>query len=363
MFKFNILKRLYKRAPMNFYTRTDKTTTIKSINNTFLGYKFNREFTSEDINLTWENIKRHKRFSTISIFVFFIILLYGFIFPNYAFLTEQKWYFSVLPILLVVFLIYHTITYVNTLWFEKRLKNKFGEYEKTLFIASNFVENKYYKLFKIELAKAFTLLLVIVMCFCAGSPFKITLNLIEKQKYNEAIKFTTIGSKIFPIASEWYSLRGYSRFQIQDFEGAIRDYDRAYKLGMDDYDVMNFDNKIFVKYYTKQYRSALNDFDQEIKNAQNDYEKDSFLWDKAQFLYNIQQYEEALKIYNELLVKSEEDRVFLLENRLYFERAQVYKKLGKDDLAEEDIEKADALSIEESFKNPIPQPTLLLEGI
>ena len=88
-----------------------------------------------------------------------------------------------------------------------------------------------------------------------------------------------------------------------------------------------------------------------------------FLWDKAQFLYNIKEYKEALKIYNELLVKSEQDRIFLLQNRLYFERAEVYKKLGLDDLAAEDMEKADTMSIEEAFKNPIPQPTLLLEGI
>ena len=46
---------------------------------------------------------------------------------------------------------------------------------------------------------------------------------------------------------------------------------------------------------------------------------------------------EALKIYNDLLVKSNEDRVFLLQNRLYFERAEVYKKLGFSPLSEEQI--------------------------
>ena len=126
---------------------------------------------------------------------------------------------------------------------------------------------------------------------------------------------------------------------------------------------MNFDNKIFIKYFIKDYEGALADFDYEIKHASDDYERDSFLWDKAQFLYNIQKYEEALKIYDELLIKSEEDRIFLLQNRLYFERAQVYKHLGEEELAENDILNADSLNIEEAFKNPIPQPILLLDEI
>ncbi len=361
--KFNILKRIYKRAPMNFYTRTYGSAIIKSINNTFLGYKFDREFTDEDISTVWDNIKFHKRFSTISIFIFFIILLYSIIFPNYAALSGLKWYYTVLPMLVIIFLIYQGITFINTKWFEKRLENKFGSFEKTIFNPSDYVDEKYYHLFKIELAKALTLLLVLALCFCAGSPFKIAMNMIAKEKYKDAIKLTTIGSRIFPIAPEWYSLRGYSRFHVEDYEGAIRDYDRAYKLGLDNFNVMNFDNKIFVKFYTKQFHSAIKDFDREIENAQSDYEKDSFLWDKAQFLYNIKEYKEALKIYNELLVKSEQDRIFLLQNRLYFERAEVYKKLGLDDLAAEDMEKADTMSIEEAFKNPIPQPTLLLEDI
>ena len=44
-------------------------------------------------------------------------------------------------------------------------------------------------------------------------------------------------------------------------------------------------NKIFIKYYIGDYKSALKDFDKEIKNAKNDEDRDSFYWDKAQFLY------------------------------------------------------------------------------
>lgn len=361
MIKFNILKRLFKRAPMNFYSNEEGATVIKSINNTFQGYKFNKIIDDEQINSIWEYIKQQKRITTIIIFFSFIFLLYGIIFPYYAFLSNLKWYFTVLPMLVIIFGIYHTLLHINTIHFEQWLKNEFGEFEKTIYNPTDTIDKKYYDLFKIELTKALGLIIIIIACFGIGSPFKITLNLINNQKYDAAIELATIGSKIFPIAPTWYSLRGYSKFQIKDYDGAIMDYDKAYKLGPDEYNVMNFDNKIFIKYYTKQYKSAIKDFDKEIANAQTDEDRDSFLWDKAQFLYNIKQYEEALKIYNDLLVKSNEDRVFLLQNRLYFERAEVYKKLGKEELAEQDLQNANNLDIEESFKNPIPEPTLLLD--
>ncbi len=363
MLKFNIMRWLYKNAPMNFYSNSDDATTIKSINNTFLGYKFNHKFTQEEIDFVWTKIKKYKRFSTIMIFVSFIFLLYGVVFPNYYFLTDLNWYYTVIPFLLVIFLIYQGLTFLSTKLFEKSIINKFGEYENVVFIPAKDIDKNYYRLFKIELVKAFSLIVIIIMCFQLGSPFKIAQNWIQHKKYNDVIKLTTIGSKLFPIAPEWYSLRGYSKFKVKDYEGAIKDYDKAYRLGPNEYNVMNFDNKIFIKYFIKDYEGALADFDYEIKHASDDYERDSFLWDKAQFLYNIQKYEEALKIYDELLIKSEEDRIFLLQNRLYFERAQVYKHLGEEELAENDILNADSLNIEEAFKNPIPQPILLLDEI
>lgn len=363
MIKINILKWLYKHAPMNFYAKNGEETVIKSINNTFLGYKFNKNFTEEEITDIWGNIKKLKRFSTIIIFISFLLLLYKVIFPNYDFFINPNWYYTVIPTIIGMLIFYNGITFINTKFFEKRIKNKYGEYEKTIFIPNEDIDLKYYKLFKIELAKAFCLIALIVMCFSIGSPFKMTLNKIEQHKYNEAIRITTIGSKIFPVAPEWYSLRGFSRFQTKDYEGAIEDYDKAYRLGPDEYNVINFDNKIYIKYYLKKYKSALKDFDYEISHASDSYEKDSFLWDKAQFLYNIKKYQEALDIYNSLLVRSENDRIYLLPNRLYYERAQIYKALGKEKEAEQDTHMADDLSMEESFKNPIPQPSLLLDDM
>lgn len=53
------------------------------------------------------------------IFVSFIVLLYGVIFPNYYFLTDLVWYYTVIPFLLVIFLIYQGMTFLSTKLFEK----------------------------------------------------------------------------------------------------------------------------------------------------------------------------------------------------------------------------------------------------
>ena len=361
MIKFSILKWLYKHSPINFYTVSENSTIIKSINNTSLGYKYNKVFSDTEINEFWNLIKKQKRFSIIVMFLSYIFILYGLIFPNYYFLTSLKWYYSVLPLLFVVFGLYHLILFLNTKYFQKKIVEKFGEYECVVFKSSETIDLKYYNLFKFELLKVFSLILIICVCLGIGSPFKLVSKCIERKEYNTAVRIATIGSKIFPIAPEWYSLRAYSKYQLKDYEEAIKDYDRAYKLEPDEYRVMNFDNKIYIKYHIKDYKSALKDFDYEIKNAQNDEDKDSFYWDKAQFLYNIKKYKDALEIYNYLIEKADSDRVYLLKNRLYFERAQVYQQLGQNDLAQEDFANADALSIEESFKNPIPEPVLLLD--
>lgn len=360
MIKINILKVLYKHSPMNFYTIENNTTIIKSTNNTSLGYKFDKIFTPEEISFVWNEIKLHKRWSTVFIFLFFVALLYLIIFPNFTIFVNNMWYYNAALILALVFVVYNIITTICTKIFEKRISKRFGNFSKTKFKQSKELDLKYYKLFKIELTKAMFAILVLVGVFSLVTPFELTKKMLNQYRYNEVIKVTSIGSKVFPIAQEWYSLRGYAKFQIGDYEGAIKDFDKAYRLGADGFNIMNFDNKIYIKYYLKEYDSALKDFDNEIKNADNENERDQFQWDKAQFLYNIKHYNEALSLYNDLIVKAENDRIFLLKDRLYLERAEVYKKLGQTALAQNDIENAGGWDSETS-QNPIPKPVLLLE--
>lgn len=361
MFKINILKIMYNRSPMSFYTFDNNTTVIKSVNNTSLGYKFDKVFDDKDIKTAWEETKLCKRWSTILIFLLLILLLYEFIFPKFPLFVNNTWYVNTIIILAILALVCQITTKICTIIFEKRLEKDFGKFEKTIFKAPAEPDKNYYKLFKIELIKALILIAVIISCFCIGSPLKKAQNLLELERYNEVIKLTTIGSKIFPIAQEWYAIRGYAKFKTEDYTGAIGDFDKAYKLGADGFNIMNFDNKIYVKYYIKDYKSALNDFDYEISNAKDDNERDQFLWDKAQFLYYIGEYNEALTLYTELLNNADVDRIYLLKDRLYLERAQVYKALGENDLAKEDFINSGA-SEDDSLALPIPPPTLMLDN-
>ncbi|MBP3821190.1 hypothetical protein J6G99_06050 [bacterium] len=364
MTKFHILKWLYKHSPINFYTTTSTgETVIKSINSTSTGYKYNRIFEADEIKNLRKIVKNFKRFSTVTILICYIAIVYGFIFPNYNLLEQMN--ILVVIITLSAILIAVGISYLNSKIFEKYLKNKFGDFEKSNFpYNTSSFENQSYKEFKFELVKIFLLLLFLCgIYFYIGSPYETSKNLVEQGRYKDAIKMSTIWSKLLPMEAKWYSLRAYSKFNIQDYEGAINDYDIAYTLENDEYKFMNFDNKIYIRYYLGDYEEALKEFNEEIKNADNDFTRDLLLWDKAQFLYNIQRYSQALKIYNKLLINSESDRVYLLQNRLYYERSQVYEKLGKQKDAQKDMQEAEKLNLEPEFENNIPEPTLLFEVI
>lgn len=359
MSKMNIFKLMYSLSPMNFYTLEEENTTIKSVNNTSLGYEFDRAFTPDEIKSVWSQIKLHKRISTILIFILFIFLLYEYIFPQYAFLVNNSWYINAIIMLAVIAIVCQIITFICTRIFEKSLVKKFGQYKKVRFNPSKEIDEKYYKLFKAEVIKAVVLIIILISGFAFISPFDITKNLLHKGRYKDVVKITTVGAKLFPIAQEWYSMRGYANYKLDNYEQAINDFDKAYNFGADGFNIMNFDNKIFIKYNLNDYDGALKDFDKEIKKTSNENEKDEFLWDKAQFLYNIGKYEDALTIYSELIEKAENDRIFLLKDRLYYERAQVYKKLGQEENYQKDVE---ASGIEgDDELNPIPKPALILD--
>ncbi len=355
---------LYKQSPMDFYTYTNnKYTLIKSISNSSHAYEFAREFSTDEINSTWREIRLYKKSSTILIFLFFILLLYGIIFPNFTLFVNNMWYVNATIILALIAIVCSIITFCSAKIFEKRITKKFGSFKKTKFQQSNLIDPIYYKLFKFELSKALIFIILICLIFGLSAPFKRTRDYLKEEKYKKAISVTTIGAVLFPIAQEWYSLRAYAKFKTGDYDGAINDFDKAYRLGADGFNVMNFDNKIYIKYVKKDYQSAIKDFDIEIQNADNDYEKDSFLWDKAQFLYNIGHYQQALELYNDLIVKAENDRIFLLKDRLYLERAEIYRKLGKYELAKKDLEDSGSINPDIDYLNPIPAPVLIMDNM
>jgi len=360
MAKLNILQWLYKHSPVNFYSITDSgETIIKSINNTFAGYKYGATFSDETLNSLRKVIKNFKRFSTIAVLLSYFVLVYGFVFPNYDLFKENT---AKILIIVFAFILPFVILGIISLLFEFYLKKKYGKFERTHFPSSNVIETQSYREFKFEILKIFILITVICGIYLwIGSPYETTMNLISRGKYSDAVKMTTIWSKILPVDAQWYSLRGYAKFYDGDYKGAIADYDRAYQLKNNEYKSMSFDNKIYIKYILSDYESAIDDFDNEIEKTKDEGEKNSLLWDKAQFLYNIGEYKNALKIYNELIEKSVDDQIHLIENRLYYERAQVYKSLGMEKQALADEQKAQELDLDIEYQTSIPEPTLILE--
>ena len=357
-----ILRLMYNSAPMNFYTISDGKTNIRAINNITYGYEFDREFMPEELAVIWKQIKLHKRISSIFTCLLFIYLLYEAIFPQFPILVNNKWYINAIILILIMLIVGQIITCISAKIFEKRLKNKFGEFKRSKFTATDRVDKIYYNIFKNELVKVLVVALIIIVGFIFISPFSIAKKLLKNERYNELITFTTIGAKVFPIAQEWYTMRGYANYKLGNNKDAAADFHKAYRLGADGSNMTNFDNSIYIKYIDKDYDSAVKDFDHEIKKAETEEEQDKFEWDKAQFLYNIGRYEEALEIYNDLITKAEEDRVFLLKDRLYFERAQTFQKLGKEQESAADIESS-GISPEEAIDYMIPKPMMIIDSI
>ena len=357
-----ILRLMYNSTPMNFYTISEGKTTIKALDNISSGYKFNMEFKPEEISAVWKQIKLHKRLSSIFICILFIYMLYEAVFPQFQILVNNKWYVNAIILVLLMIIVSQVITYISAKIFEKRIRKRFGDFEKSKFVTPVEVDEKYYDIFKVELVKVLIIALVIIIGFIFISPFSIAKRLLKNERYNEVVKFTTLGAKVFPIAQEWYTMRGYANFKLGNNKGAVKDFDKAYKLGADGLNMTNFDNKIYIKYIDHDYNSAIKDFNREIKKAETEDEKDKFMWDKAQFLYNIGRYDEALEIYNELIEKAEEDKVFLLKDRLYFERSQTYQKLGREQESIADIESS-GISPDEAIDYVIPEPMLIIDNL
>ena len=357
-----ILRLMYNSAPMNFYTKSNGKTVIRAINNITHGYEFDREFMPEELATTWEQIKLHKRISSIFICLLFIYLLYEAIFPQFPILVNNKWYVNAIILILIMVIVGQIITYISAKIFEKRIKMKFGEFKRSKFTSTDRVDKTYYNIFKNELIKVLIVILILVIGFVFISPFSIAKRLLKAERYNEVITFTSICAKVFPIAQEWYTMRGYAKFKLGNNKDAAADFTKAYRLGADGSNMTNFDNSIYIKYIEKDYDSEIKDFNREIKKAETEEEKDKFKWDKAQFLYNIGRYEEALDIYNDLITKAEDDRVFLLKDRLYFERAQTYQKLGKEQESIADIESS-GISQEEAIDYVIPEPMLIIDSL
>ncbi len=150
MAKFHVLKWLYKHSPVNFYSITENGETIvKSINNISIGYKFEKIFTEEQIEKLRKDTRFFKRFSTVIILLSYIALVYGVIFPNYAYFEGSLKH--ILWFLFFVIVMTLLIAFINSRIYELYLRKKYGSYQITHFPSSSSIENQSYREFIFEL--------------------------------------------------------------------------------------------------------------------------------------------------------------------------------------------------------------------
>lgn len=124
-------------------------------------------------------------------------------------------------------------------------------------------------------------------------------------------------------------MRGMLLYQTNKFAGAIRDFDFAVSKNPSDF--KNFAFRGWSYFYIGSYREAIEDFDSVLKLSPNET---TFRRFRGLAYYFLDNYEKTVDDITEELKINDNPQI---EN--YKIRANAYRKLGKNDLAEKDEKK------------------------
>jgi tetratricopeptide (TPR) repeat protein len=168
--------------------------------------------------------------------------------------------------------------------------------------------------------------------------------------YLGAINELNKGVKEMPNQSSIYTLRADVKSKLQDYRGAIQDYDKSLELKPDGY---TYHRRGLAKFELNKINQAMEDFNLAIEvykleisnNSQSDFEKDQIsdiYVDRGNHFFHSSQYEEAINEYS-LAIQ-------YYENSLaYFNRGISYVLTNKLDLGCLDFSKAGELGLEEAY--------------
>lgn len=133
--------------------------------------------------------------------------------------------------------------------------------------------------------------------------------------------------------------RGYVRRKLQDFDGAESDFDEAVKLAPDN--PLPLHQRSVVYRETKQFGKALADINKAIELLPTHF----YYVSRAVTYTDSGDFENAIKDYTEAIRQKPDDKFY------YEDRAAVYRRMGKTDLAEADQKKYEELRAAEDESN------------
>lgn len=257
-----------------------------------------------------------------------LLFVYLFLFPNFLKLTKLPFFvMSVILCAIPLIMLYLTYISVNYLY-ENYLSRYVGSFQKVKFQPTIYnIEPQAYETYRKTSKKSIYVLafMMAIFLYFVFMPMAID-NMVANGKYKLALKTSNVYSKFIPIFPDVYAQRAYAKFKLGKYEDAVKDFELANDYSLSK--VFNWDI-LGVKTYYIPFDEMINEFDKEISIRDKKIDKQFLMAEKADYLMKNKKYNNALKIYDELIAtyKKLEDTAFSPE-RVYFNRGRARALTG-----------------------------------
>lgn len=358
---------LYANCFKYYYGFDRSSTLVRGL----LGQNFKFPFILDE-----KNLLKIDKFSSvityIAVFIsvtLFLAYLYGIFFPHYIDWFQKRTLYLVLMIAVPAFLSMVIPYFAADLVFKNYLK-KFGMYSKTkepFKIPANAGEKTIpgYERIKRRVVKESTAGIIVLLIFVLFLGFwnnasEIAAHNLKKGNYNAALNILDRRLKLFPIVSYDYGMRALTKYYLKNYEGSIEDYKLANKYAFSDV----YDNDIYAvmaEFYNKS--QMLDMFEKALNSKNEQVDKYSVIYARANYLMGIKDYASAIRDYNYLIkAYNNEEHLIFPPEELFFRRALTNSKLGNTSGYKADFSVAERMcpecefdKIKEEQLKPVPE--------
>jgi TonB family protein len=144
-------------------------------------------------------------------------------------------------------------------------------------------------------------------------------------------------------------LRGFGYRQKKFFSEALEDFGKAIEVNPRNHETYNYRAKIYAE--SREYQKAIEDMTKAIESAPTGYFLlEDYYYDRGDYYFQSSQFEKALSDLNKAISFDYHNAVY------YSKRAEIYKQLGKEDLAKSDEAQAEFFKNEKTNSNSNTQP-------
>lgn len=310
----------------NYYIKNNFTVLAGIMRN--YGYRTERVLTGDEINIIDKKYRLFNGIMNLVVMIEIILYLYLLFFPYYLKLMEMPFFFFVITLstipLVALYLTYISVNY----FYEKYLLQTLGTLQKTEFKPEikEIEETQFEKYLKTPKYSVYVLLLIIMVFGAYIFTPMIVDKCLKYKKYSTALKLSNVYLKLIPTASDTYSQRAFAKFNLNKYESAVKDFEKANEYSFSN--VFKY-NILGTKIYYLNKDDMLKEFDNAINNETQQTVKYLLIGEKGTYLMKQNDYSSALKEFQILInaFDKNEDILFPLE-KLYYLSSVAKQKTG-----------------------------------